>query len=195
MNRITFFATAVCFITASAMGQQQDARWIIDVLGPPVSPTNPTTTIRLTAQMPPETYALATTQCDLFADDGEWSSLRYLTIWSNRLGNINGSTVTDIFFFQFNLDPWPVPTIPNNPIALWEGVWSTTDFRPRSVDVVTSTSIFDIFLVPNVPQRESRLHVLTEGRGSIVIVPSPATATMLVFAAMMVRRRRALRAS
>jgi hypothetical protein len=101
---------------------------------------------------------------------------------------ISRNEITGILCIQWNFSSFSAN--PENPIAVWEGVWTTTDFSPRQVALTTETRGFDVYIQVKGPLTESRMSILTEGQAFIRVVPAPVTAAVLGVIFAIGRRRR-----
>lgn len=145
-------AAFLCTIACSATAQEK-ATFIIDVVGGPVSPSNPTVTVKLFAVFPSQYWAFGETNISLNSTDpsGEFKNISkpvgigalsasgvcapWLGGTPNGLGGVDG-----IHPFQFNAVGCSASTW--NPIQFWQGEWTTTDFSPREVELSSANVLF-----------------------------------------------------
>jgi hypothetical protein len=180
--------------------------WVIDVIGGPVSPSNPEVTIRMSAWWDdggdPTWFAFWRGDFDLLGDpSGGFAGPRLLLV-SNppqpqppnaSAGTPSGGDILGVFVEQnhHQFGPWANPA---NPMPLWESEWTTSDFTPRTIDLATSnTTTFDIYCCfpwgTGAPNHTPR--AIIPGSAKITVVPAPASAFLALAAALpLVRRRR-----
>ena len=181
--------------------------WLIEVIGEPVSPRNPSITLRVSAYFPANLWALNTSGFDLLGTDPS-------AVFSNFLlpaplgplppgphgcfGTLVGGTVpggvVQVGFLQSNIVGCFAH--PANPLPIFEAQWTTTDFTPREVLLETlNTPAFHVF-----PTRTSTLNTVDlvamqqfrHGSAVIQVIPAPGSAAMLLAGsgAVVLRRRR-----
>lgn len=137
-----------CF-GSSVSAQSLSGGWTIQVSNA-VSPAQPSTTVEVYAHFHP-IFGLA----DLFAagdfsitaDEGEWSDpVPVLNHFPATTGGVvSGSSVLGAVVGQYY---WPTSGIGNwaNPILVWRGTWSTSEFIPRGVGLWThDTTAFQVY--------------------------------------------------
>ncbi len=175
--------------------------WLIDVIGQPVSPTNPSTTVRLSAYFPSNMWAFASGSFDLTSTDitGEFSNphmpppLQWPCAHLFNTGTFVNGGAYGVSFGQINV----VGCIANsaNPLAIWEATWTTQDFTPREVYLETrNTPGFYVFPTPAVTLETIELvarNQFRHGTAVIQVIPAPSAAALLLAAtgAGMLRRR------
>ncbi len=175
------FMAAACRF---ALAQPGIPGWNIEVIGGPVSPSNPSVTVRVSARFSHSDHAFAAGHFDIIADEAGWSNPRVILPPPSAVGVISDSSVLDIQMGQLNWHPqWPNTS---NPLQVWEAQWTPSSLRPRLVNIVTQTYRFDVYPRPKLPGSESRMQGLTEGVGQITVIPAPATGVLLAGAGVIV---------
>ena len=166
-------AGATLAMAATASGQAPG--WNIEFIFAPgqtqITPRTPSCIVRLWARFSPNEFAFAGSQWSVHASDGEWSQnvvLEPVRIGQNP-GTINGPSMTDIHAAQINFPGGHIFADPANPIAAWEGTWSTTDFTPRTVSISTETKTFVVYVLRGGSSRVSRLAGLVEGAAELEV--------------------------
>lgn len=190
MSRTILGLFLAAILVTDASGAQPG--WDITVLGPAVSPSQPSVTVRISARFddPPD-YAFAHGELDVVSAEGDWSAPRLLPGRTSGYGEPGipaGPAVREIVAGQFNI-PNVFYANAANPLDVWEATWTTSDFRPREVNLSTLTTRFEVFFLRNNPDRQTRLGQLTEGYAFISVVPAPP-ALFLAGLGLILRRRR-----
>ena len=168
--------TGLVLLCAPVSAQPRPAEWIVEVIGGPVSPSNPSVQVRLSALFSPLEYAFAGATLDVSATGEGWSQPQLSSLpglFIGSAGTVLGKQVMGINAFQPFL-PLTVYPSTNNPIQFWEATWNANDFRPRMVEVHTATSRFDVYPLMSSNRTESRLNEFTEGSAFIQVIPAPA---------------------
>lgn len=166
--------------------------WIIEIVGGPVMPSNPSVQLRVSATFNSQTdFAFFGARWDMLADDGLWSEPLNVFpgthAFIRSLGTIQGSEVLAIELEQRNY--W-FGALANfaNPIVTWEATWSTSVFTPRIIDVMTQTTTFGVY-----PDRQSPgirfFPSVLEGSAFIHVIPAPPAAVLLALGALIAPRR------
>jgi hypothetical protein len=187
---------------AAVAGAQMTGHWAIQIEYEPgsggvVSPAHPTATVRILAGFT-GAHAFAGGNGNLLADDGEWLSLRLLDVYDpphppppgTTPGTPKGSNVERFVLGQPGTMPVFNPSTAN-PIPLWEGAWTTTDFTERATPLRTdNTAHFSLYdasgrSIPVTP---------THGSAAIRVVPSPGAALFGASALFLYTARRSRRA-
>ena len=182
--------TGLVLLCAPVSAQPRPAEWIVEVIGGPVSPSNPSVQIRLSAGFSPLEYAFAGAALSVTAAEQGWSQPRLNgPLFLGTSGIVVGAQITGIDGYQ-TFVPLTYYPATNNPIAFWETSWSTNDFRPRMVEVHTATTRFDVYPVMTSAITESRLSQLSEGSVFIQVVPAPAAMGVFGLAVPVLLRRR-----
>ena len=179
--------------------------WRVEVIGDPVSPQNPTTTVRVSAYFPRQLWGYSQGFFDLVGDDvsGEFSDFFlpaplgphppgiHGCVWLLVGSTMNGA-VYDVLTGQLTV----VGCIadPTNPLPVFEAQWTTSDFTPRTVELFTSnTQRFSVYVDHNgsaidlVARNQFR-----HGSAVIQVIPTASAAALLLSpsGAVMLRRRR-----
>jgi MYXO-CTERM domain-containing protein len=164
-----------------------------------VSPSSPQTTVEVWAtweEPAPMDFMFAGANYDLRAGDGEFTSAHVdLMATGNSAGMLAGSRVVGAALGQILLDPTICyPCNRNNPLKLAHYSWETTDFTPRTVEMVTeNTQNFRVYDYPFPNGTINLMSTFTPGSGSIRVVPGPGVVGVLgVGGLVAVRRRRVL---
>ena len=200
---IVTLSCAVGCAVAPAIAQPTHGGWLIEVVGDPVSPSNPTTTVRVSAYFPSHLWALNYGGFDLIGADSN-------AVFSNFLlpaplgprppgvhgcvrllvGNNGSGRVDDISFLQINVVGCFAN--PGNPLPIFEAQWTTNDFSPRQVQLETlNTPEFHVFRTPQATFETIDLVATQQFRhGSAVIQVIPAPTVVAVFAFGLVARAR-----
>jgi len=77
---------------------------------------------------------------------------------------------------------------PTNPIAFWQATYTAS--AEGVIDLSTDTSRFDVYIDRDSSTSESRMSGLTEGSGTITVVPAPASLALLGLGGLAAARRR-----
>ena len=201
-----FFVLGVASVLPCSATAQEKATLIIDVIGGPVSPHNPSVTVKISASFPSQYWAFGETNISLQGSDptGEFKNISkpvgpgalsasgvcapWLGGTPNGLGGVDG-----IHPFQFNAVGCSASTW--NPIQLWQGEWTTTNFSAREVELTSANVLFfTVFTSSNHSFPDLNLYPsgFEHGSATIEVVPAPGmtVAFGVVFATR--RRRRAI---
>ena len=200
-----FFALAVASTIACSAKAQDKATLIFEVVGGPVSPHNPSVTVKIFASFPNQYWAFGNTFYDLASTDpsGEFSGVTKPTAsgiglppgpcsepWF--LGTPDGSGgLTELAAFQFNAVGCAART--TNPIQIWEATWSTQTFTNRTVLLSTVNVLtFNVYSDHNqsLPNIKLTPNLFEPGEATIQVVPAPSAVALLAAAACSMRRRR-----
>jgi hypothetical protein len=159
-----------------------------------ITPDQPSATVEVWAVFDPQYYAFAHAAFDrsATADPGGFSNPeRMLDAPESSDGVVDptGDRVVGIVVRQLHF-PGHLLADSSNPILAWRVTWSTSDFTPRSIDLGTATSVFDLY-INKAGVLDHYIDQFTEGSGVIHVVPTPsAAAALLAFATVLSRRRR-----
>jgi hypothetical protein len=163
------------------------------VVSNPVSPAHPATTIEVWAAWDPAQYAFAAAFFDIIAssDEGGFSDPNGLL---NGPGDLDGFITPEgdeVDGMKVSQIHWPGHIFADlaNPILLWQVTWSTADFTPRTVDVQSITTDFDLY-IDDSGYAKGFIDEFFEGSATIEVVPAPGSAAMLLFGAALASRRR-----
>lgn len=186
-------AALVCFAGVAA-GQNS---WFFDIqysdpAGVIDSPDD-TATISLWAAWDAKYYAFDMAKLDVIADDpidsGEWLESRtVLRGPGSGDGTIEGDRVAGIIPSQLQF-PGTFFADTSNPILVWHGTWSTSALHARDIPINTESRAFRLW-TDFEGDSDSFIDMLTEGFGTIQVVPAPAVAPPLILAAALGWRRR-----
>ena len=177
--------------------------WLIEVIGEPVSPTNPSATIRVSAYFPSNLWAFYTGGFDLIGTDthAEFSQFMLPAPLGPRPPGIHGcfgmlvggvipGGVEQVGFLQENIVGCLAHSA--NPLPIFETQWTTNDFSPRLVSLETeNTSVFSVFTssfgnTVNLISTQQFRHV----SAVIQVIPAPAGVWILACGAAMTWPRR-----
>ena len=161
-----------------------------------VSLSSPTTTISIWAAWddPARQYFFGAADYDLTASEGMFSNpVNVLNGPLSSTGVIAGNVISGARNGQIWLPPLlPLPpAMLFNPMLLATYQWTTTEFRPRSVDLHTGGST--TFIVGDVNTRtgvEMYPHDFSPGSAVINVVPAPVAWVVLALPLVACTRRR-----
>lgn len=178
----------VAGLATAAFGQ---AGWNIAVSNNITGPGNNSAVVTISARFSPADHAFGAALFDVNASEVGWVAGTNEVILPPPAnpGTINGASITGITAGQIHFPPVVLANTAN-PIAAWRATWSTNNFSPRTVDITTRTTRFDVYLSPTTPQSESRLAGLMEGSGRIQIIPAPSALALLGMGGLVAARRR-----
>jgi hypothetical protein len=171
--------------------QTPQGGWTIQVIGGPVTPSNPAVTVRVLASFDPSFHAFAGGDLDMMGvPTGAFRGPVLLPVHvppspqpaGTTPGTPSGGDVIGIVTGQIFLGIFQ-PSL-DNPIALWEATWITDNFTPRSVALETAgTTLF--FVYDRIGQPiQLHPHAFAPGSAEIKVVPAPAAAALLLAAAL-----------
>src|SRR5688572_17017625 len=182
----------VALISAAAAAPSHAELWKTQIIYQSgmtsVNPAAPSCKVKISALFNRRDYAFAAGQFNVQISSGAFSSVTG--------GQRVRGGVRDIIVGQIHFPP-AVLANPANPLAVWEGIWTTSNFTTRKVKVTTSTTRFDTYPSMNSPQSVSRLASLQEGLAYIKVnggIPAPGTGALLGASALVAVRRRRARA-
>jgi hypothetical protein len=154
-----------------------------------------TATVRLFANFDADLYAFAAGSLDVIVDDyadaGLWTDFACdLTAPGYQDGNANKGTVGDIFTVQAHSPAENIFADTSNPIQVWHGTFTTTDFTFRdSFILFTETSGFEVYTDADGNSADFTAS-LTELKTKIRFgIPAPGAAALLLLAGVATRRR------
>lgn len=164
-----------------------------------VSPQNPQTTIEIWAwfvPIPNQAEFFGRAWFDLHAGDGEFVDVQspfpypWGVNWGYNPPVFTGSSILNVDIINSYFYP-----VPDNPILIGAVQWTTSDFKPRSVDVFTETTEFltwhnvSPFHIPGVYMFKPG--EVREGQAMIQVIPAPTSCLSvgLVFTIWSRRRR------
>lgn len=200
-----FFALGVASALACSSQAQDKATLIFEVIGGPVSPHNPSVTVKIFASFPSQFWAFGSTFYDLASTDpsGEFSGMTKPTASGVGLppgpcsepwfpGTPDGTGgLTGLHAFQFNAVGCLART--TNPIQIWEATWSTQTFTNRTVLLSTvNVAQFTVYTDSNqsIPNIVLTPNLFVPGETTIQVVPAPGAFAFLAVTGFVMRRRR-----
>ena len=196
---------AVLVLSNTAAAQYDKGTWLFEVIGGPVSPSNPSVTVRLYAAFPKITSssAFGAGGFNVLSDDpnGEFFGVeRGFGLGPSPfcgygfLGTPTPSTVPGNVVGQLGI----LGCVPGTamPLLVWQASWTTQDFTPRTVEISSDgTTYFQIYSSASAYEFGPDVQLFPDkfehGSGVIQVVPAPsALALLLTGAALTTRRRR-----
>ncbi|MFI4915975.1 MAG: MYXO-CTERM sorting domain-containing protein [Phycisphaerales bacterium JB060] len=192
--RAAFFVLSVAGLAAAtAPARAQSIQ--IDIADATLFPGE-STTITLSASYGAGDYAvagIATEVVDLLGRGG-FSDLQLIAPMDGpgtSAGSVAAGGIEGIIAGQLNVPPAGIYADPTSPIAFWSMTFTVGDIGTREIlDLETRTTRFDVYPDMTRALSESRLDELTEGRGSILLVPTPGSAAVLGLGLLAIGRRR-----
>jgi MYXO-CTERM domain-containing protein len=190
---------ATLLLAAGAAFAQAPGEVVIEV-DEPVLAIGDSTTVRISAGWGGGDYAMAGIQTSLLADAmgldvaSAWSDVALIAPMDGpgtTAGAADGNGFTGILAGQLNFPPGGIYSDPDpNPIPFWEATFTApAGLGAFNVDLSTRTDRFDVYVERSSARSESRLDGLTEGSGTIFVVPAPAGGLVLLGLAARRRRR------
>ena len=206
MRQRILATAAACLATATGAAAQPGPMggWLIEVIGGPVSPSNPSTTIRVSAYFPSHLHGFYGGRFDLVGSDPTGAMSNFFLPAPlgplppgphGCIGLIVLGAVPGGYRFSF-LQEGIVGCFPHpaNPLPILEAQWTTNDFTPRVVDLETrNTPGFLVWVNHNGTWTDLiPLNQFRHGSAVIQVIPAPGGAALLLAAsgAVMLRRRR-----
>ncbi|MEQ8844873.1 MAG: PEP-CTERM sorting domain-containing protein [Phycisphaerales bacterium] len=181
----TFIASFA--LAAAATPALADGERLFFEISNDISPDQPSAVVTLWAGFDARDWALAGVAGSVVASEGNWFALELVpplngpgTTPGVRTGG--GSTVEGIIAGQLNF-PSDILADPSNPIAFWRAEIEVFDFTPRTIDLATDTSRFDVYIDRDSASSRSALADLQEAMGTVVVVPAPASVALFAAAA------------
>ena len=145
-------------------------------------------TVTLSATYASSDYAFAGARLDLVADEPGWSDPELLLMGpGTSAGTISGAVVEGVIVGQLHFPPGGIFADPANPIEVWQGKFSTSDFTPRFLSISTRTTQFAVY--PDMGSPLSELRTPTEA-SVLVFVPTPGALPLLAITGVAAHRRR-----
>ncbi len=190
-TKIAAFAGAAIGVAAMTSATVTPNTYEI-VVSNPVSPTTPSTTVEVYAQWDSELfYAFAAAEWSLRGDTtGDFSGPASAFSDPGQFdGTPDNGDVMDIITGQLQFPPASVFADTSDPILIWSGTWSTTDFTARTVDLTTDTGRYSLYLDDTGMSRDVTPTVL-EATGQIRVIPAPASLALLALGGLAAVRRR-----
>lgn len=185
---------------AAGVARGQVVSIIIEIDEPILAPGD-STSVRLLAGWSGTDYAVAGVHTDLVFEtlgadlSDAWSEPALIAPMAGP-GTSPGVQVpgrfADVIAGQLNFPPAGIYAIPQpNPIPFWEATFTApVDGGGYVVDLSTISERFDVYIEQHTAISESRLDVLTEGEGTIFVIPSPASGALALLGLGAVTRRR-----
>ncbi|MEQ8316103.1 MAG: hypothetical protein RIE77_09530 [Phycisphaerales bacterium] len=200
--RVRNASIAMALATAASLAHAQVPGEVIIEIDQPVLAPGEATTVRLLAGFDStQDFAMAGVHTSLLADSGgididaAWSDVALVSPMNGpgtTAGLPDAGGYTGIIAGQLHFPIAGPGADTSDPIAFWEATFTApADAGAFTVDLSTLTTTFAIYIEHDTSRFESRLDGLTEGAGTIVVVPAPASA--LAFAGLLAMRRRASR--
>ncbi|MFG0285147.1 MAG: hypothetical protein ACF8R7_12055 [Phycisphaerales bacterium JB039] len=159
----------ICILCVATSAAADGEAWIFRVRGI-VTPASPEVEIDLRVRIGPGDIRFAGARLDVVADE---PLLREPELVLRGPGAVPGTvsaagdTVEGIVLGRLNF-PCGILGCPDEELV-WRVRFTTTDFAPRQVGIVTVTSVFEVYPVEYSPISESRLDTLTEAKAIIRI--------------------------
>ena len=188
--------TPLLLVLALAATASAQTNWEFRLSSDVITPAEPRVTVTIAAAFPPPDFAFAAANWSVHATEPGWSDPENLPLQipptpipcASCAGIIDGPDVLSISHGQ--LHAFGLPADPANPIPVWKATFTVTDFTPRQIDLSTTTTRFEVYVVDpvsGVPLRESR--IVDEGRATIRVIPAPAPVAALGLGVLAARRR------
>lgn len=189
--KIAAFAGAALGLAAMASATVQPNTYDIRVSNV-VSPSQPSATVEVWADWDSDLfYAFAAAEWNLRGDaTGAFSGpSSAFTDPGQDAGTISGGDVIDIVTGQLQFPPGSIFADTSDPIMIWSGTWSTSDFTARTVDLSTETGRYSLYLDDTGLSSDVTATVI-EGAGQIEVIPAPASLALLGLGGLAAVRRR-----
>ncbi|GIW74711.1 MAG: hypothetical protein KatS3mg103_1233 [Phycisphaerales bacterium] len=157
-----------------------------------VSPSQPSTTVEVYAQWDADVYyAFAAAEWSLRGDaTGSFSNPASAFTDPGQVdGTPIGGDVTGIITGQLHFPPGSIFADTSDPILIWTGTWSTSDFTARLVELTTETTRYSLYLDDTGLSSDVTTTVL-EALGEIQVVPAPASLALVGLGGLVALRRR-----
>ena len=182
--------TAATTMASTALGQ---GAVIIDV-GDGLLLPGQSTNVMLSAQW--TDYAMCCVYTDLVVSTGAagWSDLALLAPMDGHgtsAGVLASFGVDEIIAGQLNFPPGSFPPDPN-PLPFWRATYTAPDdvTAPFDVELMTETSLFEVYIEPGSQETRDLLPGLIEGNATIRVIPAPTSAVVLSLGLTGLSRRR-----
>lgn len=163
------------------------------VVGGVVSPGSPSTSVQVWADWDSAAgfYAFAAAEYDLLGDaTGSFSAPTLeLPDLGQFAGTPAGGDVLGVVVGQLHFPTIGAFADTSDPLLVWSGTWSTTDFTPRLVDLTTDTFAYSLYL-DATGASGGFLPTVVEGMGRIQVVPAPASLALIGLGVVAALRRR-----
>ncbi len=186
----TTATTAAALVLAGAAGPAlADGERLFFEISNEISPDQPSAVVTLWAGFDASDHALGVVATSVAASEGNWFALELMpplngpgTTPGVRTGG--GHIVEGIIAGQIQF-PSDILADPTNPIAFWRAEIEVFDFTPRTIDLTTDTSHFDVYISRDLPSSRSALADLEEAMATVVVVPAPAAPAVLLAPALL----------
>ena len=181
-----FALVAVAGIAAAASAQSI----IIDIDDDTLAPGE-TTTVTMSASYGGTDYAIAGVATSLIGGGDNWSDMALIAPMDGpgtSAGAGSGNGVDGVIAGQLNFPPAGIYADDTNPIAFWSATYTAS--AEGVYDLVSETTKFDTYIAMDSSTSESRLADLTEGSGTITVIPAPASLALLGLGGLAAARRR-----
>lgn len=189
--KIAAFAGAAVGIAAMASATVQPNTYEIRVSNP-VSPGTPSATVEVWADWDADLfYAFAAANWSLLGDmTGDFSGpMSAFTDPGQDDGTPMDGDVLDIITGQLQFPAGGLMADTSDPVMIWSGTWSTTDFTARTVDLATDTDRYSLY-VDDTGLSSDVTPTVIEGAGEIIVVPAPASLALVGLGGLVAMRRR-----
>jgi hypothetical protein len=190
-TKIAAFAGAVAGVAAMASATVQPNTYEIRVSNV-VTPGTPSTTVEVWADWDSDLfYAFAAAEWHLRGDmTGDFSGpASAFTDPGQNGGTPMDGDVLDIVTGQLQFPAGSIFADTSDPILIWSGTWSTTDFTARNVDLATETLRYNLYLDDTGLSSDVTATVI-EAAGQIEVIPAPASLALIGLGGMVALRRR-----
>ena len=159
-----------------------------------ISPSQPSTVVTLWAAFDPRDFAMAAVGGGLEASEGNWFDLGIVPPMDGPGTTagivVDGRIVEGIIAGQLHFLGAGIYADPSNPIALWRGTLAVDDFSPRTIDLASMATRFDVYISRESSISESRMATLEQAAGGITVVPAPGAGGLLLLGVLAAGRRR-----
>lgn len=189
--KIAAFAGAAIGIAAMASATVQPNTYEIRVSNV-VSPGTPSATVEVWADWDADLfYAFAAGEWALRGDtSGDFSGpMSAFTDPGQEDGTPSAGDVIDIITGQLQFPAGGLAADTSDPVMIWSGTWSTTDFTARTVDLATETARYSLYLDDTGLSSDVTPTVI-EGAGEIMVIPAPASLALVGLGGLAAMRRR-----
>ncbi len=190
-TKIAAFAGAAVGIATMASATVTPNTYEIRVSNP-VSPTMTSTSVEVYAQWDSDLYyAFAAAEWSLRGDTtGDFSGPASAFTGPGQIdGTPDNGDVLGIITGQIQFPAAGIFADRSDPILIWSGTWSTTDFTARTVDLATETDRYNLYLDETGLSSDVTPTVL-EAAGQIQVIPAPASLALLGLGGLAAARRR-----
>jgi hypothetical protein len=190
-------STSLFVLGLASAASAADNRWIMTIEPTLLIYPGDYVEVSVYAQFGDGNYAFAGAELNIVADDaaGEFFDIQeHLGGPGAFAGSADGPMVTGIVTGQEHNPGAGVFADTTNPLLVWSGKYTTTDFSFRVFWIETETTLFDVY-IDDDGNRESGLNGFVEGRDKVAICACPAPAAGVVLGALGIRAARRARPS